>query len=123
MTLTLDDNQAAFQIKAFKPGHIQVNDTVYHRSLIITAQQLIEDWRPQTIDELNFEDLAVIQTLHPAIFILGTGPVLTFPPIEKYGELINLGIGVEIMNTYAACRTYNALTAENRVVAAALIIQ
>jgi uncharacterized protein len=123
MLLSLDDNQAAFQVRAYKPGYLQVNDTVFTQSLIISPTQLITEWHPQSIEELNQLDLQQIIPLHPAILLIGTGATLCFPAVELYGELINQGIGVEIMDTSAACRTYNALTAENRNVIAALIIK
>lgn len=123
MSLTLDDNQAAHQIRAFKPGFIQVNQHIFTQSIIVTPTKLIEDWAPQRITELTREHLKMITDLHPAVLIIGTGEALQFPGIELYGELINEGIGVEIMDTSAACRTYNILTAENRNVAAALIIR
>jgi uncharacterized protein len=121
--LTLDDNSANYQIHAFKPGFIQVNDQVLTHSIIISANQLIENWEPQTFSELIKDHLDAILKLHPAILLLGTGETLQFPPLELYGDLINKGIGVEVMNTSAACRTYNALTAEGRDVVAALIIK
>ena len=65
----------------------------------------------------------MILDFEPEILLIGTGDQLTFPLLEIYGDLINAGIGVEIMDTHAACRTYNALTSENRNVAAALIIR
>lgn len=123
MPLTLDDNHARYQIRAFKPGLIQVNQQTYTQSLIIAPDSLIENWLPQHISQLTLENLRVAADLHPAILIIGTGEHLQFPPIETYGELINEGIGVEIMDTHAACRTYNILTAENRNVVAALIIR
>ena len=123
MSLTLDENAAQYQIRAYKPGQIQVNDQVYTRSLIITSQKLMPDWRPAHISALTKDDLAIIKTLHPTILLIGTGTTLQFPPLALYGDLINHGIGVEIMNTSAACRTYNVLTAEERNVVAALIIQ
>ena len=123
MSLTLDDNNASYQIRGFTPGLIRVNDQTFTQSLILTPTELITDWPPQTIDELKYEHLAFILEKHPRIFILGTGETLQFPPLEIYGELINRQIGVEIMDTSAACRTYSALTAENRNVAAALIIR
>jgi uncharacterized protein len=122
-SLTLDDNQATYQIRAYQPGFLQVNDTVFTQSLIISPTQLITDWHPQTIDELNQADLQRIIPLHPAILLIGTGSTLSFPEVELYGDLINQGIGVEIMDTSAACRTFTALTAENRNVIAALIIK
>jgi uncharacterized protein len=121
--LTLDDNQAAYQIRAYKPGFIKVNDVTYTQSLIVSPTQLITDWNPQAMAELSKDDLQKIIPLKPAILLIGTGESLCFPPVELYGELINQGIGVEIMDTSAACRTYNALTSENRNVVAALIIK
>lgn len=123
MSLTLDENHATYQIKAFKPGFIQVNDTTLTRSLIVSPTKLITDWSPQALSELHAQDLQEVLSFQPAILLIGTGATLVFPPVEVYGELINQGIGVEIMDTAAACRTYNALTAEDRNVVAALIIR
>jgi len=122
MPLTLDDNNATFQIRAFKPGFIQINDTTFTQSVNISPTQLVADWPPQTFTELTAVHLEIIKTLKPAILLLGVGSKLEFPSIEIYGDLLNLGIGVEIMNTSAACRTYTILTAEERNVIAALII-
>jgi uncharacterized protein len=121
--LNLDENQATYQIRAFKPGTIQINDKMLTQSLIISADQLIENWAPQTISELSAAALAQIPALKPDILLIGTGTTHVLIPVEIYGELINQGIGVEIMDTSAACRTFNALTAENRNVVAALIIK
>jgi len=121
-SFSLDNNQAKYQIHAFKPGHIQVNDKIYHHSLIICAQQLIENWAPTQASEITAEALATIQPLAPTILLIGTGETQEFIPLEMYGELLNQGIGVEVMSTAAACRTYNALTADNRKVVAALVI-
>jgi uncharacterized protein len=123
MPLMLDENQAAYQIHAYKPGFIQVNQETLTHSVIISPTKLITDWPPQTLAELLAEDLRIILTLKPTILLIGTGATLTFPAVELYGELLNQGIGVEIMDTSAACRTYNALTAESRNVIAALIIK
>ena len=122
-TLVLDENQSHYQIRAFKPGMIQINDVIFTHSLIISPNQLINDWPPQLITELSSKNLNIIQSLKPDILLIGTGQKLEFIPIEIYGDLINHGIGIEIMNTSAACRTYNALAAEERNVVAALIIQ
>lgn len=121
--LRLDENYAKYQVKGFKPGFIQVNNETLTHSIIIAPEKLIENWDPQHISELKPEHLNIIIEMHPAILLIGTGTTLQFPPVELYGELINHGIGVEIMDTSAACRTYNALTAEGRNVVAALIIK
>jgi uncharacterized protein len=119
----LDENSAAYQIRGYQPGALLVNDETITTSIIITPNELMKDWKPQRIDELTRESLDVIISLKPDILLLGTGETLIFPDIALYGHLINHGIGVEIMNTAAACRTYNALSAEARRVAAALFIR
>lgn len=121
-SLTLDDNNALYQIRAYKPGAITINDTTINNSVIITPTRLVENWPPQTVETLTSESLAFIAEVRPDILLIGTGATMVFLPAELYGHLINLGIGVEFMDTSAACRTYNALSAENRNVAAALII-
>src|SRR3990167_2689274 len=122
-SLTLDDNNAQYQIRSYQPGTITVNDKTLSKSIIITPTALIEDWAPQTIQDLTAESLNRIVEIRPDILLIGTGETMTFLSPEIYGELINLGIGVEFMDTSAACRTYNALSAENRNVAAALLIR
>ena len=122
MSLSLDKNNASYQIRAYTPGRIQINELIFTHSLIISPQTLLEDWEPKHISELVRKHLDPIVQLHPAILLIGTGEKLLFPRLEVYGDLINQGIGVEIMDTRAACRTYTALTAEDRNVVAALII-
>jgi len=123
MPLNLDENNAIYQIRAYQPGLLQINEQKFTHSVIITPSRLIDDWSPQFFSELNAESLSIIKTLKPDILLLGTGSTMVYVPPEIYGELINAGIGVETMATQAACRTYNALSAENRNVAAALIIK
>ena len=122
MTLTLDDNNAQYQIRAYKTGIIQVNEETFTHSIIISPEKLIAPWPPKNISDLTHEHLSIVKTLKPAVLLIGTGEKLVFPPLETYGDLINHGIGVEMMDTSAACRTYNALSAEGRNVVAALIV-
>ncbi len=122
-TLDLDNNESHYQIRAYKPGFLRVNDKVYTTSIILTANELIENWQPDDISKLTADSLQPVIDLHIDILLIGTGDKLIFPKMEIYGHLINHGIGVEIMDTSAACRTFNALSAENRRVAAALIVK
>lgn len=121
--LTLDDNQAKYQIRAYQPGAITINDKILSTSVIVAPEALIENWGPVTLADITAESLAPIINLKPDVLLIGTGPDQAFLSQEIYGNLINAGIGVEIMNTSAACRTYNALTSENRNVAAALLVK
>lgn len=121
-SLNLDENNAIYQIRAYQPGMIQINEQKLTTSVIVTASKLITDWPPQTVSELTAASFNPFIELRPAVLLIGTGGQHELIPIALYGELLNLGIGVEVMSTSAACRTFNALTAENRNVAAALII-
>lgn len=119
----LDNNQSAYQIVAYKPGHLKINETVYTKSVIVSPSMIMPDWSPQNIDELTQDTLNGIKALKPDVLLIGTGSKFVILPIEIYGELLNAGIGVEVMDTSAACRTFNALSSENRNVVAALVIQ
>lgn len=122
-TLDLDNNDAQYQIRAYQPGTIQINEQTFTHSVIVTPNQLIADWSPQSISDVDMAALSQIIGLAPDVLLIGTGEKLVFLPVEIYGELINRGIGVEVMDTRAACRTFNALAAEHRKVAAALVIK
>lgn len=121
-SLNLDENPAFYQIRSYQPGKLQINEKILIKSVIITPNQLIENWAPQTISELSSQSFDLIGTLKPDILLIGTGTEHIFLPVELYGALINQQIGVEVMSTSAACRTYNALSAEGRQVAAALLL-
>lgn len=120
--LQLDDNKATYQIRAFKPGMIQINELILTNSVIVLPQQLIENWPPISVATLTPASFNLFLTLKPDVLLIGTGSESVFLDPALYGELINARIGVEVMNTSAACRTYNALCADNRHVAAALLL-
>lgn len=120
--LNLDNNQSAYQIRSYRPGRIQINEITLTHSLIVNPHQLIEPWNVSSITQLSSDSFLPILALNPEIVLLGTGATLVFPPAETYLNLIQQGIGIEIMDTSAASRTFNALSAENRNVVAALIV-
>jgi len=122
-TLDLDENSSTYQVRSYQPGRIQINEAIYSESIIITPHTLIEHWQPQTVAAITTESLQPLLELKPDILLIGTGAELVFLALSLYGDLINHGIGVEIMDSSAAARTFNALSAEGRNVAAALIIR
>lgn len=93
-----------------------------NRSLVISAQHLNREWPPQTIEELNEEHVRMLAEAKPEVVIIGTGTRLKWPARALLRPLIDAGIGYEIMDTAAACRTYNVLSYEGRTVAAALMM-
>ena len=110
-------------ITAYDARHIAVNGRRLTKSFLLTPQRLIETWPPASFDSLTAADLAAVASLDCRIVLLGTGPRQRFPAPALLRPLIERRIGVEIMDSHAACRTYNILMAEGREVAAALIIE
>lgn len=122
MQFSEDQNTGKYFINSYHPGEIKINQTVYAHSIIVTAESLSE-WPPQTIDELKSQDFDIVAKQNPEVVLLGTGKKQYFPKAAILATLIEHNIGFEIMDTAAACRTYNALMAEGRRVVAALIIE
>lgn len=103
-------------------GYVEVNRVRYRQSLLVTGGRLVKDWPIAAVDELQADHLAAIVELKPAIVLLGTGARFQFPEPARLAPLYKAGIGVEVMDTPAACRTYNILLGEGRDVCAALIL-
>jgi uncharacterized protein len=122
MKFSEDNPGEGFVITAYDGGSVRIAGNDYTSSLILCADRLIEDWPLACIDDLCEQHFAAIVELEPELVLLGTGNRLVFPPVQVYASLIQRNIGIEIMNTPAACRTYNVLMAEGRKVTAGLII-
>jgi uncharacterized protein len=92
------------------------------RSLIITPDRLITDWPPQRFEDLARAHFDLLAACAPEVVLFGSGTRLRRPPPALYATLIDHGIGVEVMDTGSACRTYNFLMSDNRRVVAALLM-
>jgi uncharacterized protein len=122
MKIHLESGAGRYAISRYAAGEIAVNETVYTGSIIVTPQQVIVDWPPRDLGGLAAEHFEVVIGLRPEIVLLGTGRRLSFPPPALLAGLMRERIGYEVMDTGAACRTYNILMAEGRRVAAALLM-
>lgn len=122
MHIQLETGGQANLIRTYTPGLISVNQNSYTRSLIVLPGQIISDWPPQNFAELTAAHIGILVSLRPELLILGTGRRQQFPPAAILAPLATAGIGWEIMDTGAACRTYNILMSEGRNVAAALLM-
>lgn len=122
MKFTLDRPGTLHVVRGYAPGQLRIGDLVYTRSVIVSAATLIDDWRPQHIGELTVADLEPALALRPEVLLLGSGARQVFPSPELLAQLYAARVGFEVMDTGAACRTYNVLVGEGREVAAALII-
>ena len=103
-------------------GHVIVNHKRYEQSLIVLPDRIVENWDPNSFEDITAEHFDFVMSLQPEMVLFGTGAALHFPHPRLTRSLIEAGIGVEVMDTAAACRTYNILMAEGRRVAAALLI-
>ncbi len=108
-------------IQRFEAGAVTIGGRTYQRSVLVTPAGVLE-WAPAAIDDLSADELAALAEYTPEIVLLGTGRRLRFPDPAAQIPLIARGIGVEVMDTAAACRTFNLLLSENRRVVAALLI-
>jgi uncharacterized protein len=122
MKISIDSGASGHVINAYSDEHIVVSGSRYNSSLIVLPDQIIVDWPVSTFEQLGADSFAMLAELAPDIVILGTGRVQRFPRPETYKSLIQAHIGLEVMTTSAACRTYNILMSEDRRVAAALIL-
>ena len=100
-----------------------VNGAEYRTSVIVPWTGQVTPWEVSNFDaltEAHFEALAAFQ---PELVIFGSGAKIRFPKPQLMKLLIGRRIGVETMDTAAACRTYNVLLAEGRSVLAALLFE
>ena len=122
MKIHLESGMGQNLIRAYAPGRITINEEVYTASLIVTPRQVVAEWPPVSFADLLAGHFEMIAPLQPEVLILGTGARLQFPAPSLTRSLVEAGIGIEVMDTGAACRTYNFLMSDGRRVAAALLM-
>jgi uncharacterized protein len=105
------------------PGALWVGNQRFDRSLLVPWRGEVKSWAPARVDQLTAEDFEAVLAMKPELVIFGSGPRLRFVSPSLLRSLIERGIGVETMDTHAACRTYNVLVAEGRSAVAALLLE
>ena len=123
MKLHLDAGSGQNFFTGYGDGYVAVNQERYDDRLVVTPVRVIRDWHRADVDGLRAEHFEFVTELAPEIIILGTGRSLRFPSRELLRSLADAHVGIEVMDTHAACRTYNILSGEGRRVAAALLIE
>ena len=106
---------------AYGEGYVAVNHEKHAKNLIVLPESIIPEWSTATPATLAEGDMQKLLELGSEIILLGTGRRQRFPPGTLMRPFAPAGIGLEIMDLQAACRTYNILAAEGRKVAAALL--
>ena len=104
-------------------GRVWVGATAYGHSLLLPWRGAVLPWEVDRFDALGAAHFDRLLALAPALVIFGSGARLRFPPPAWLRGLIGERIGVETMDTAAACRTYNVLVSEGRAVVAALLVE
>ncbi|HTQ01830.1 MAG TPA: Mth938-like domain-containing protein [Casimicrobiaceae bacterium] len=104
------------------PGWVRVGATEYRENLVLLPDAVIPGWARDGFAALTEGDFAALLDHTPEMLLLGTGARQIFPHPRLLAPLSAAHVGVEVMDTRAACRTFNILVAEDRRVAAALIV-
>ncbi len=122
MPLIEDIISSRYRISGYQPDAVIVNEVEYKQSLILSAETLHHCWQVNNVDDLNEDKLQMIFELNPNVVLLGTGVRQRFPSPRIMAKFGQKGIGLEVMDNGALCRTFNILVAEDRAVVAAIII-
>lgn len=121
--MQLTENRPAEQyfIHSLGPDAIQIVEDRYSRSLILSPDEGVREWRVESIDALQSEDLEPILEWSPDVVLLATGRTQRFPSREIQIAMLRNNVGLEVMTLESAARTFNVLASEDRRVVAALI--
>lgn len=123
MDLQLENDPLGYRVGSFVNNTVTIGEVRYTTSLIVTPEKVVRDWPPQHPGGLTIDDFGIILALEPELILVGTGNALRFPDSVILKGVIRAGIGIDFMDSRAACRTYNILAAEGRHVAAGIIIE
>ena len=122
MKLHLETQSGINLFTGYGAGYVTVNHVRYETHLIVLPNIVIRDWNVPGFAGLTEQHFEHLLSLKPEIVLLGTGATLQFPPPALWRCLSASHIGLEVMATDAACRTYNILSSEGRKVLAALLV-
>lgn len=123
MKLHLSTATGVHLITGYGDGYVEVDSRRHEASLILLPDRVIADWPVPEFAALTARHVGALVEYRPEIVLLGTGRRQRFPAPALLADLIMHDIGLEVMDSQAACRTYNILVAERRRVAAALILE
>ena len=119
--MKLHADAGATRITSYGAGYFAIGERIVRHGIIISADGTVTPWTPVVPDDLDEEHLRQIVAHDPEVVLLGTGVRQAFPAPELLLPFVEAGLGVEVMDTAAACRTFNVLAAESREVVAGLL--
>jgi uncharacterized protein len=121
MRFTQDSASTINLIHSYGHGELRIGNHSYRGAVIVSAHTLLPHPELTSLEQLVTLDSAALFALDPELVLFGTGETQVFPPPEFQARFLSVGIGFEVMNTGAACRTYNVLVAEQRRAVAMLL--
>jgi uncharacterized protein len=121
MKLHLHNDATQNTITGHGAGYVSVNGKQIESALLIAPTAIVAPWHA-TFDALSFDDFAALVAWKPALVVFGSGAQFRFPDVRIMAAFSQAKIGFDVMDTGAACRTYNVLASEGRNVAAALLV-
>jgi uncharacterized protein len=121
MKLHASNAQSLNTVTGYGPGYVEINAQRHEASLLVMPEQPLEAWAPRRFEDLTAEHFEAVLAQAPDVVLLGTGERQRFVHPRLVAMLTARHIGVESMDTGAACRTYNILMTEGRKVLAALL--
>ena len=122
MRFTQDTTSGINMIRSYGAGELRVNDSVFRGAVILSASTILAEPGIQRLDDLIGMDVSRVLALDPELVLLGTGARQIFPAASFGAQFLRAGIGFEVMDTGAACRTFNVLVGEQRRVVALLAL-
>ena len=122
MKLHADSPTTQNTVTAYGPGFVEINRVRHTTNVLVTPDQ-VEPWPVTNFEALDVSDFERLRDLRSEVVLLGTGSQQRFPQPRLTRPLMDARVGLEVMDTQAACRTYNILAAESRKVAAALFVE
>ena len=114
------ESSTAITVRGVGPDGIRINDHVYDRTVALTSDTIIDDWPAKPVTDLHIDDLHDLLDENPELLLIGSGGRQQFAPRSLMFAFARRGIGLEVMDTAAAARTFNVLAGEGRRVAAVL---
>ena len=122
MQLAQDNPDFVYVLRGISEAGVLVNQETITRSFLLAPNVIVQDWRPTSAADLVPADMDALLALQPALVLLGTGPKQRFPSAAVMAALLTRGIGIEVMDSGAAARTFNVLATEGRKVLAAFLL-
>ncbi|MDX1442464.1 MAG: Mth938-like domain-containing protein [Gammaproteobacteria bacterium] len=117
------DAEVRYAVRGYGDEGVKINNKVYASSLVLTPNHLDDSWEPGAVRDWEPSTLDTLLEHDPEILLIGTGAQIHMLGAEFMAHALRQGVGLEVMDTEAACRTFNVLVSEGRRVVAGLVIE